>query len=119
MYLFFNVQFERIPVKHITKTLGSTTGFLAAAAFSGLIAGTSSHASTSTGGIKAATARITFDGKAGVKARNLDGATHACKGKNDCKGQGGCSTGDGGCKGKNSCKGKGGCSMTGSTTQKL
>jgi hypothetical protein len=34
---------------------------------------------------------------------------HACKGKNECKGQGGCKTGDAGCKGKNSCKGKGGC----------
>ncbi len=33
----------------------------------------------------------------------------AMKGKNDCKGQGGCKTGDNGCKGKNSCKGKGGC----------
>ena len=34
---------------------------------------------------------------------------HGCKGKNECKGQGGCKTGDNGCKGKNSCKGKGGC----------
>ena len=34
---------------------------------------------------------------------------HACKGLNDCKGQGGCSTGDAGCAGKNSCKGQGGC----------
>ena len=31
--------------------------------------------------------------------------------KHDCKGQGGCSTGDNGCKGKNSCKGKGGCAV--------
>lgn len=35
---------------------------------------------------------------------------HACKGMNECKGKGGCKTGDNGCKGKNSCKGKGGCS---------
>jgi hypothetical protein len=34
---------------------------------------------------------------------------HVCKGKNSCKGQGGCSSGDAGCAGKNSCKGKGGC----------
>jgi hypothetical protein len=39
-------------------------------------------------------------------------ATHDCQGKNACKGQGGCKTGDQGCKGKNSCKGKGGCKVT-------
>ena len=37
-------------------------------------------------------------------------AKHDCAGKNSCKGQGGCKTGDMGCKAKNSCKGKGGCS---------
>ena len=30
---------------------------------------------------------------------------------NECKGQGGCKTGDNGCAGKNSCKGKGGCAV--------
>jgi len=34
---------------------------------------------------------------------------HACKGKNSCRGQGGCQAGDQGCKGRNTCKGKGGC----------
>jgi hypothetical protein len=34
---------------------------------------------------------------------------HDCAGKNACKGQGGCKSGDNGCAGKNSCKGKGGC----------
>ena len=35
---------------------------------------------------------------------------HACKGKNECKGQGGCAVKDqNDCKGKNPCKGKGGC----------
>lgn len=34
---------------------------------------------------------------------------HDCAGKNACKGQGGCKSGDQGCAGKNSCKGKGGC----------
>jgi hypothetical protein len=38
-------------------------------------------------------------------------AKHACKGQNECKGQGGCGSGDNGCAGKNSCKGKGGCSV--------
>ncbi len=39
------------------------------------------------------------------------GNSHACKGMNACKGQGGCNTGDQGCKGKNSCKGHGGCKV--------
>lgn len=38
-----------------------------------------------------------------------DASKHDCKGKNSCKGQGGCGSSDNGCKGKNSCKGKGGC----------
>ena len=37
---------------------------------------------------------------------------HGCSGVNDCKGAGGCKTGDNGCKFKNSCKGKGGCEIT-------
>jgi hypothetical protein len=40
--------------------------------------------------------------------------THSCKGKNDCKGKGGCKSSDNGCKGKNDCKGKGGCATDGS-----
>jgi hypothetical protein len=40
-------------------------------------------------------------------------AKHSCKGKNDCKGQGG-----GKHAGKNSCKGKGGCATDGSTPPK-
>ena len=40
------------------------------------------------------------------------GDKHACKGLNECKGKGGCKSGDAGCKGKNSCKGKGGCFTT-------
>ena len=35
-----------------------------------------------------------------------------CSGNNDCKGLGGCKSGDNGCKFKNSCKGKGGCHIT-------
>ncbi len=38
---------------------------------------------------------------------------HSCKGKNDCKGQGG-----GKNAGKNDCKGKGGCATDGSMTKK-
>jgi hypothetical protein len=42
-------------------------------------------------------------------------AKHSCKGKNDCKGQGG---GDAKHAGKNSCKGKGACATDGSTPPK-
>lgn len=34
---------------------------------------------------------------------------HACAGKNTCRGNGGCATGDGGCRGLNSCTRRGGC----------
>lgn len=34
---------------------------------------------------------------------------HDCKGKNACKGQGGCKTDTHACKGQNACKGQGGC----------
>lgn len=37
---------------------------------------------------------------------------HVCKGMNECKGQGGCATGEAGCAGKNSCKGQGGCATS-------
>jgi hypothetical protein len=104
-------------MKRSTKILGSSTGLLAAAAFAGLINGAASRAAASTPGITHSTsAKAMIATKAGVKARALDGSTttHDCKGKNDCKGQGGCNTGDQGCKGKNSCKGKGGCKTNGS-----
>ncbi len=44
-----------------------------------------------------------------AEAADEGGDKHACKGMNDCKGQGGCASGDNGCFGKNSCKGLGGC----------
>ena len=37
------------------------------------------------------------------------GAKACCKGKNDCKGQGGCKTATNDCAGQNECKSKGGC----------
>lgn len=45
---------------------------------------------------------------AGQKAPKI----HGCAGMNDCKGLGGCESGDNHCKFKNSCKGKGGCEIT-------
>jgi len=81
------------------KILGSSTGMLAIAAFSGLIAGASHHAAAST---------RAFVGQT-TSGHVLRMDAHACKGQNSCKGQGGCASGDNGCSGKNSCKGKGGC----------
>jgi hypothetical protein len=50
--------------------------------------------------------------QAGASASAVDKITpHDCAGKNNCKGQGGCDSGDHGCSGKNSCKGKGGCEV--------
>jgi hypothetical protein len=43
-------------------------------------------------------------------AQPAGGASHACKGLNECKGQGGCAVpGQNECAGKNPCKAKGGC----------
>ncbi len=47
-----------------------------------------------------------------AEAADEGGDKHACKGMNDCKGQGGCESGDNGCAGKNSCKGHGGCATS-------
>jgi hypothetical protein len=92
-----------------TKLLGSATGMLAMAAFSGMLAGTAHVASA-----KGISAPKTLT-SAGAKVLRFDGSTHACKGQNSCKGQGGCKTGDQGCKGKNSCKGNGGCKTADAT----
>jgi hypothetical protein len=97
-------------MKRTTKILGSTTGLLAAAAFSGMVTGAASAAALPG---HSSIAKVTT---AGVKARNMDDSTdkHDCKGQNSCNGKGGCKSGDQGCKGKNSCKGKGGCKTNGS-----
>ena len=81
---------------------------LAGAAIAGLMSGSfavQSHAAS-------------VSGKAGVSVSQMGHKekkdVHSCKGNNECKGKGGCKTGDAGCKGKNSCKGKGGCATDGS-----
>ena len=92
------------------------TMFVAAAALTGLLAGTAARAAvyapTVAGdGHKSVskTSQVTPD--AGMKASLLDDTKgkHDCKGKNACKGQGGCKTDKNDCKGQNDCKGKGGC----------
>lgn len=75
---------------------------LAAAAMTGLMAGT---AQVSAQGTLGATSL-------GIIAQHSISDQHTCAGENSCKGQGGCKSGDNGCRGKNSCKGKGGCNTT-------
>jgi hypothetical protein len=85
---------------------------LLGAALAGLSGGTTvaSHAQVAGGSntVKVAKAGLRYTGFGQTTTK------HSCKGKNDCKGQGGCSSSDNGCKGKNSCKGKGGCATDGS-----
>ena len=61
-----------------------------------------------------ATATVAHAAEATDSAKSAVKDVHACAGKNSCKGNGGCKTGDNGCKAKNSCKGKGGCATDGS-----
>lgn len=79
----------------------STTHILAAAALSGFLSGAQAAQALNqpADGIHGSAVQTLADDKGG----------HACKGHNECKGKGGCKSGDNGCKGKNSCKGKGGC----------
>ena len=90
---------------------------LLTAALSGLIGGTSVAAQAATQG----TAKLNSAkaAKAGLRYAAEDTSKHSCKGMNDCKGQGGCKSGDNGCKGKNSCKGKGGCATNAPTPPKF
>ena len=87
------------------KPTNLTKSLLAGAAMTGLVAG----------GFSAQAASVTKDNsisKAGKADTRADKPKdHACKGHNDCKGQGGCKSGDKGCAGKNTCKGKGGCAI--------
>jgi hypothetical protein len=96
----------------------STKMILAAAAMTGLLAGSAARASAATrpiGSSHTTVKKMASDSaKAGVRlAAEQEKGKHDCKGKNDCKGQGGCKSGDNGCKGKNSCKGHGGCKTNG------
>ena len=81
-----------------------------AAAFAGMMGGVTARMNAqSTSGQTATT--TTASAHAGVLlVQDKPLPKHACKGQNDCKGQGG-----GKHPGKNSCKGKGGCATDGST----
>ncbi len=85
---------------------------IAAAALSGLLAGSAARAAVVATGSTNTGSQLTS--AAGHRAIMLDDTDkHDCKGQNSCSGKGGCKTGDNGCKGKNSCKGKGGCKTNG------
>jgi hypothetical protein len=89
-----------------------------AAAFAGLLGGTTArlnaqpvaqdNASSSTSSANAGVLLVSQN-------QTPDTAKHACKGKNDCKGQGG---GDAKHAGKNDCKGQGACATDGSKPPK-
>ena len=84
-----------------------------AAAFAGLIGGTSVRLNAQTAQSNGSSVQSTHAGVLLVQDKTLP--KHACKGQNDCKGQGG---GDKKHAGKNDCKGKGGCATDGSKPPK-
>ena len=89
----------------------SSKSLVLAAAFAGLLGGTSARLNA-----QPTTAVSNNTSNAGVVLVKQDApapAKHSCKGKNDCKGQGG-----GKNAGKNSCKGKGNCATDGSKPSK-
>lgn len=88
-----------------------------AAAFAGLMGGTNLrlNAQPISGHSDAATSSSAVAGVM-VAPDKTDLPKHACKGQNDCKGQGG---GDKKHWGKNDCKGKGACATDGSKPAKF
>ena len=82
----------------------STKSLALAAAFAGLLGGTAVR-------VNAQPTTSTVSAGVMVAQAAPDTTKHACKGKNDCKGQGG---GDAKHAGKNACKGKGACATDGS-----
>ena len=98
------------------KTNSASTLALAAA-FAGLLGGTTArlNAQAVQQGNAPATSASSHVGVLLVAQDTTPDTTkHSCKGKNDCKGQGG-----GKNAGKNDCKGKGGCATDGSKPSKV
>jgi hypothetical protein len=98
----------------------SMKAMLAGAALAGLLTGTSAKLQAQTtnqnqnnAGIRAVS--MQDNGGTDTKTDKDKLPKHACKGQNDCKGQGG---GDKKHAGKNDCKGKGGCATDGSKPPK-
>ena len=98
-----------IPMKNSAQSLAL------AAAFAGLLGGTSVRLNAQQVQVNG-TPTASQSSQAGVllvQSTQPDLPKHSCKGKNDCKGQGG-----GKNAGKNDCKGKGGCATDGSKPPK-
>ena len=90
----------------------SVSSLALAAAFAGLLGGTTARLNAQpVSGHSDATASSSALAGVMVAADQQDLPKHACKGQNDCKGQGG---GDKAHAGKNSCKGQGACATDGS-----
>ena len=89
----------------------STKSLALAAAFAGLLGGTNARLNAQPLSSSSAPAFAL----AGMQAPAPNLPKHSCKGKNDCKGQGG---GDAKHAGKNSCKGQGACATDGSMPPK-
>jgi hypothetical protein len=87
-----------------------------AAAFAGLLGGTTARLNAQpVSGDSGATASSSAFAGVMVAFDKKDLPKHACKGQNDCKGQGG---GDKKHAGKNACKGQGACATDGSKPPK-
>jgi hypothetical protein len=99
--------------KELFMKSNNVNNLVLAAAFAGLLGGTTArlNAQPVSAHSEATASSSTFAGVI-VAADQKDLPKHACKGQNDCKGQGGCGTDKHSCKGKNDCKGQGGCKMS-------
>jgi hypothetical protein len=100
------------PRKEFFMKSNNVNHLVLAAAFAGLLGGTTArlNAQPVSGHSEATASSSAFAGVM-VAADQKDLPKHACKGQNDCKGQGG---GDAKHAGKNACKGQGACATDGS-----
>jgi len=83
------------------------------AAIAGLLGGTAVRLNAQPAGSPGAASSVSMLAPAGMMMQKTALPKHSCKGKNDCKGQGG-----GKNAGKNSCKGQGDCATDGSKPPK-
>jgi hypothetical protein len=104
------------PRKEFFMKTNNVNNLVLAAAFAGLLGGTTArlNAQPVSGRSEATASSSAFAGVM-VAADQKDLPKHACKGQNDCKGQGG---GDKKHAGKNDCKGQGACATDGSKPSK-
>ena len=91
----------------------SVSSLALAAAFAGLLGGTTARLDAQPTSQNTAPTASAQAGILLAQSTTPEAGKHSCKGKNDCKGQGG-----GKHPGKNSCKGKGDCATDGSKPTK-